>query len=81
MIDLFKKGKDSCIKISDIYKPVHNDESRKLADKLEKYWEEELSRAKQKNCKPNLLRVLCRMFAPRYMFCGFLTVIIFVGIR
>lgn len=81
MVDLFKKGREGCLKITDIYKPLPNDESQKLADKLEKYWQEEVSRANQKNCKPNLLRTLCRMFAASYMFCGFLTFLQYVIVR
>lgn len=81
MVDLIKKVKDGYLKVSDIYKPLQNDESEKLADRLEKYWEDEISRAKRKNCSPNLLRAICRMFAAGYMFCGLLTLIQFVVVR
>lgn len=80
MIGLFKKGKES-LKITDIYRPLPDDESQKLADRFERYWEEEISRAKEKKCKASLLRAICRMFAARYMFCGFLTLILHVIIR
>lgn len=78
---LFAKGKKGCLKISDIYSPLPNDESEKLADRLEKYWDEEVSRAKKQNRHPNLLRTLCRVFFARYMFIGVLTVLHFTVLR
>lgn len=76
MIGLLKKGREGCLKITDIYKPLPKDESEKLADRLEKYWDEEVLKQ-----KPKLLRVICRMFAGSYMFLGFLTLIHHVIIR
>lgn len=81
MTDLFAKGKKGCLKISDIYRPLPSDESDKLADKLEKYWDDEISRAKKQNRQPSLLRALCRVFAARYMFLGFLTLVHFTVLR
>lgn len=81
MTDLFTKGKKGGLKISDIYSPLPEDESQNLADRLEKFWEEEVATAKMKNRKPRLLRTLFRMFAARYMFCGLLVCLQFTIIK
>lgn len=81
MVALFKKGKEGNLKISDIYKPLPGDECRNLSDRFEEFWEQETSRARRKNCNPNLLRAICKMFAARYMFLGFLVFIQYVIIR
>lgn len=69
------------LKIGDMFKPEAADESAKLTEKLEAYWESEVLRAKKIQCQPSLMRVLMRAFFWRYMFYGILLFLQFAVLR
>lgn len=70
MIRLFYKGKEKGLQIIDLYKVTEGDKSEKLGDVLEKYWERELNNAKLNGRRPNLLKVLFKVFGPYFMMWG-----------
>ncbi|PNF15051.1 hypothetical protein B7P43_G16818 [Cryptotermes secundus] len=79
--DLFWKGYDKDLDVEDLYDILPNDRSEMLGDDLEKYWNLEISSAKEKNRKPWLLRAILKAFGRLYIFTGLIQLILFVVFR
>ncbi|XP_029164634.1 multidrug resistance-associated protein 4-like isoform X2 [Nylanderia fulva] len=84
-LDLFIKGAKTDLDESDIYQPLKEDESEKVTDHLEKYWNRELEKLKnleftvskdgqkvplKKNARPRLYKALFRAFWLPYAMIG-----------
>lgn len=80
-MELVKKSAQRSLKISDLYKVLPPDESEKLANRLERHWENELAKSKTKKYKPSLFKALFRTFFVSYMIQGILQFIQFALIR
>ncbi|XP_006814818.1 ATP-binding cassette sub-family C member 4-like, partial [Saccoglossus kowalevskii] len=65
---LFKYGYKNKLEVTDMYETMPEDSSEQLANKLEKQWNKEL--CKQKNRKPSLTRAIIRTFGVKYMLIG-----------
>ncbi|XP_011701007.1 PREDICTED: multidrug resistance-associated protein 4-like isoform X2 [Wasmannia auropunctata] len=85
MRELFITGSKRDLKESDIYRPIKADESEKLTDHLEKYWNRELDKLKnleyamskdgqkvplKKNVRPRLYKAICNAFWLPYFIIG-----------
>ncbi|KAG5876595.1 hypothetical protein JTB14_021562 [Gonioctena quinquepunctata] len=70
MVEVVKKGTKAGLEILDLYKALDADKSKFLGDKLEKNWENEIHKAKEKNAKPSLMRALSKTFLLDYMLWG-----------
>lgn len=79
--DLFWKGYDKDLEVEDLYNILPNDRSEMLGDELEKYWNLEISSAKEKNRKPWLLRAILKAFGQLYIFVGLIQLVLFVVFR
>lgn len=54
----------------DLYKPLKSHQADYLGDKLCKAWDEEVAMKKIKNQKPNLFRVIMRVFGLEFLLLG-----------
>lgn len=54
----------------DLYKPLKSHQADYLGDKLCKAWDEEVAMKKIKNQKPNLFRVIMRVFGFEFLLLG-----------
>ncbi|XP_077262946.1 LOW QUALITY PROTEIN: ATP-binding cassette subfamily C member 4-like [Temnothorax americanus] len=85
MRELFMKGAKRDLEESDIYRPIKADESEKLTDHLEKYWNRELDKLKnlkytvdkdgqkvslKKNVRPRLYKAIFNAFWWPYFIIG-----------
>ncbi|XP_011259351.2 multidrug resistance-associated protein 4 [Camponotus floridanus] len=85
MADLFIKGAKTDLQESDIFQPLKEDESKKVTDHLEKYWNRELQKLKKleytvdkngqkmplkKNVRPKLYKALFGAFWLPYAIIG-----------
>lgn len=85
MIDLFIKGAKTDLQESDIFQPLNEDDSKKVTDHLEKYWNRELQKLKKleytlgkdgqkvplkKNVRPKLYKALFGAFWLPYAIIG-----------
>ncbi|XP_071557592.1 ATP-binding cassette subfamily C member 4-like isoform X2 [Temnothorax nylanderi] len=85
MRELFMKGAKRDLEESDIYRPIKADESEKLTDHLEKYWNRELDKLKnleytvdkdgqkvplKKNARPRLYKAIFNAFWLPYFIIG-----------
>lgn len=66
----FRTARNPDYNPDDLYKPLKSHQSDFLGQSLSEKWEKELSMAKTKNKKPNLLRALFRVFASEYILFG-----------
>lgn len=71
MIKLCYKGTRHGLQIGDLYKTLYDDKSEDLGDKLEKNWQRECAKAKEKHKKPSLFTALTKTFFWQYMIWGF----------
>lgn len=84
-LDLFVKSAKADLEESDIYQPLKDDESEKVTDHLEKYWNRELEKLKKleytvskdgqkvplkRNARPKLYKALFRAFWLPYVIIG-----------
>ncbi|KAJ3652232.1 hypothetical protein Zmor_018213 [Zophobas morio] len=67
-IPVILKGWKKELNEDDLYAPLHEYESKRLGDKLEQLWEEDMHFRKS----PNLWRCLIKQFAAEFMFYGIL---------
>jgi hypothetical protein len=65
-LPLLVKGWSNKITSDDFNTPLKCHDSKKLSDKLEKQWEEEMKVSK----KPSLIRVLTKLYGLEYLFYG-----------
>ncbi|KAH0818467.1 hypothetical protein GEV33_004324 [Tenebrio molitor] len=65
-LPLLVKGWSNKITSDDFNTPLKCHDSKKLSDKLEKHWEEEINVSK----KPSLTRVLTKLYGLEYLFYG-----------
>ncbi|XP_011701755.1 PREDICTED: multidrug resistance-associated protein 4-like, partial [Wasmannia auropunctata] len=87
MREIFMIGVKRDLEESDIYRPLKADESEKLTDHLEKYWNRELDKLEytmskagqkvplKKNARPRLYKAICNAFWLPYfivIFCTFI---------
>ncbi|GAB1868440.1 Multidrug resistance-associated protein 4-like [Camponotus japonicus] len=85
MLDLFLKGAKTDLQESDIFQPLKEDDSKKVTDHLEKYWNRELQKLKKleytvgkdgqkvplkKNIRPKLYKALFGAFWLPYAIIG-----------
>ncbi|KAG5307336.1 MRP4 protein, partial [Acromyrmex insinuator] len=85
MRELFMTGSKRDLEESDIYRPIKEDESQKITDHLEKYWNCELDKLKnleytlgkdgqkvslKKNVRPRLYKAIFKVFWLPYMTIG-----------
>ncbi|XP_011704878.1 PREDICTED: multidrug resistance-associated protein 4-like, partial [Wasmannia auropunctata] len=82
MRDLFITGSKRDLEISDIYRPIKANESEKLTDHLEKYWNRELNKLKyivgkdgqkvplKKDARPRLYKAIFKAFWLPYFAIG-----------
>lgn len=54
----------------DLFKPLKSHKADYLGDKLCKAWEDEVAIKKMRNQRPNLLRVIIRVFGREFLFLG-----------
>nr|XP_012135493.1 PREDICTED: probable multidrug resistance-associated protein lethal(2)03659 isoform X1 [Megachile rotundata] len=81
--ELFRKGFHRELTLADLYRPLKQDESENLGDRLEQCWKQELMNLKQgKNVQnnkepnvPHLEKALLRAFGFEYLCIGLLTLI------
>ncbi|XP_018322221.1 probable multidrug resistance-associated protein lethal(2)03659 [Agrilus planipennis] len=70
MLKFCFKGIKRQLEIKDLFKCTLANESEKLADRLEKKWNEELRKAKSKSKEPSLMLAIIKAFIPLYISCG-----------
>ncbi|XP_072762869.1 ATP-binding cassette sub-family C member 4 [Anoplolepis gracilipes] len=85
MLDLFLKGAKTDLKEADIYEPLKEDDSKKVTDHLEQYWNRELERLQKleytvgkdgqkvplkENARPKLYKALFHAFWLPYVIIG-----------
>ncbi|XP_046392253.1 probable multidrug resistance-associated protein lethal(2)03659 [Ischnura elegans] len=71
-IKMFKLGYRKPIVEDHLYKPLPQDSSQYLGDKLEKYWNEQVAKSKINGKNPSLAIALLKAFGPEYFTWGFL---------
>lgn len=81
MVKLFYKGARRGLQVTDLYQILKADKSEKLGDALEKNWNKEVAKAKEKGTNPSLIRALSNTFLCLYMAYGLAMFILFVGLR
>ncbi|CAG9767681.1 unnamed protein product [Ceutorhynchus assimilis] len=81
ILKLFYLGSKRPLKISDLYKTLECDKSKKLGDKIEQKWHEETLRAKEKGRKPSLFRTVARVFLKEYLFHGLILFFMMIFLR
>lgn len=67
VIPYFIKGWKSRITLTDLFKNSDENCAKRLADKFESYWNDELSRAKELNSRPKLIKPLKKMFLKKFI--------------
>ncbi|XP_056634445.1 ATP-binding cassette subfamily C member 4-like isoform X1 [Diorhabda sublineata] len=72
LLPIIKRGINHSLSIKDLCQILDKDKSEDLADNLEEYWENELCRAKEKKCKPSLLKPLMKLFSCEFLLYGIL---------
>ncbi|ODN02104.1 Multidrug resistance-associated protein 4 [Orchesella cincta] len=81
VIPLFRKGYRKDLALTDIYRVIPEDETRKLADRLEAAWFEQIAQTESKSSKknanpkaklrkPSLIKALVKVFGPRNSLLG-----------
>ncbi|XP_067014322.2 ATP-binding cassette subfamily C member 4 [Anabrus simplex] len=80
-IDLFREGYSKDLTVEDLYRPLTDDTSKVLGDKLERQWERQVEQAQKRNKKPSLRSALLRAFAWEYGKLGFIVFVSEIVIR
>lgn len=71
LLKIFLLGNKKDLEVTDLYSPLKEHTSKKLCEKLSKYWNEEKKRcANNEKLKPNLIRALVRCFWQQFVFIG-----------
>ncbi|XP_054168884.1 ATP-binding cassette sub-family C member 4-like [Oppia nitens] len=70
-----KQGYSNELKVSDLYKCPKVDSSKRLGEKLEKEWDNELETAFHKKRRPSLLRAILRAFGFWYFMSGSISIL------
>ncbi|CAH1105115.1 unnamed protein product [Psylliodes chrysocephalus] len=81
MYQTVRKGAKQCLELKDLYIVLDKDKSEKLANKLEKNWNDELNKAKLKSGIPSFLKAIQKTFCFEFMLYGLLWFILNVCIR
>ncbi|XP_036312186.1 ATP-binding cassette sub-family C member 4 isoform X2 [Pipistrellus kuhlii] len=72
---LFKIGHKRRLEEDDMYSVLPKDRSKELGDELQRYWEEELSRAQKVPREPSLTKAIIRCYWKSYVILGFFTLL------
>ncbi|XP_057653036.1 ATP-binding cassette sub-family C member 4-like [Diorhabda carinulata] len=72
VIPMIKRCVRHNLEIEGLYRVLEKDQSELLTDKIERYWDEEVKRAKHKKVKPSLMKVIIKQFYGESMVYGFL---------
>ncbi|CAG9809558.1 unnamed protein product [Chironomus riparius] len=67
-VNLFRKGFRKDLKVEDLYRPLKSDESERLGDRLEKNWNEQVTKNPS---KPSLIKALFKTFWREYSVLAF----------
>lgn len=81
MVKVYYKSFKHGIKLTDLYKTLEYDKSKKLGDALEKNWDKQVLSGKEKNQEPSLLKAILNTFLWRYMCIGILLFVQYVVFR
>lgn len=81
ILGIFKKGFKRDLETTDIFEPLHEHKSDYLGDKIEKYWNQEVQQAEQKNRRPSLFRVIAKCFGVRIMAYGLILLVMEIFLR
>lgn len=64
------KGRKKTLNIEDLYQPLDDHLAQKLGSKLEKAWENEVKKKREKNKKPSLMSAGLKVYGLDIMFYG-----------
>ncbi|KAL3283197.1 hypothetical protein HHI36_006347 [Cryptolaemus montrouzieri] len=70
VLPLVKYGYSNDLEVKDIYNTTKSNESKYLADALERYWLDEVKYAKENNTKPSLGNAIKKLFWKPYLLVG-----------
>nr|BAN21406.1 ATP-dependent bile acid permease [Riptortus pedestris] len=61
MLPIFKKTSNYFESLESVYEPLKEDSSKLLGDEIEKQWNNEIEKSRQRNKKPNLIKVFFKL--------------------
>ncbi|XP_075236312.1 ATP-binding cassette sub-family C member 4-like [Lycorma delicatula] len=79
--EIFRDGYHKGFNINNICKPMKEDYSSELGDRLERQWKIELEKRRKKNKKPSLLFTILRTFGREYAYLAILLAFTEIGIQ